>query len=35
VTLARNIIRREVRPADHDQLIKDALKQFPTAGSAN
>ena len=35
VTLARNIIRRELRPADHDQLIQDALKQFPSAGSAN
>ena len=31
VTLARNIIRREVRPADHEQLIQDALKQFPAA----
>ena len=35
VTLARNIIRREVRPADHEQLIQDALKQFPSAGNAN
>ena len=29
IGLARNIIRREVRPGDHEQLIKDALKQFP------
>lgn len=29
VTLARNIIRREVRPDDHEQLIQDALQQFP------
>ncbi|MBC7853616.1 MAG: F0F1 ATP synthase subunit B [Pirellulaceae bacterium] len=29
IGLARNIIRREVRPGDHDQLIQDALKQFP------
>jgi F-type H+-transporting ATPase subunit b len=35
VTLARNIIRREVRPADHEQLIQDALKQFPSAGNVN
>jgi F-type H+-transporting ATPase subunit b len=29
IGLARNIIRREVRPGDHEQLIQDALKQFP------
>jgi F-type H+-transporting ATPase subunit b len=29
IGLARNIIRREVRPGDHEQLIKDALQQFP------
>lgn len=29
IGLARNIIRREVRPDDHTQLIQDALKQFP------
>ncbi len=33
IGLARNIIRREVRPADHEQLIQDALKQLPTSGS--
>jgi F-type H+-transporting ATPase subunit b len=34
IGLARNIIRREVRPADHEQLIQDALKQFPASGSS-
>jgi F-type H+-transporting ATPase subunit b len=34
IGLARNIIRREVRPGDHEQLIQDALKQFPTSGSS-
>jgi F-type H+-transporting ATPase subunit b len=33
IGLARNIIRREVRPGDHEQLIQDALKQFPTSSS--
>ncbi|HUE71533.1 MAG TPA: F0F1 ATP synthase subunit B [Pirellulaceae bacterium] len=31
IGLARNIIRREVRPGDHEQLIQDALKQFPSS----
>ena len=34
IGLARNIIRREVRPGDHEQLIQEALKQFPTNGSS-
>ena len=29
VALAGNIIRREVKPEDHKQLITDALNQFP------
>ncbi len=33
VSLARNIIRREVRPGDHEQLIQEALKQFPANGN--
>ena len=33
IGLARNIIRREVRPGDHEQLIQEALKQFPTSSS--
>jgi F-type H+-transporting ATPase subunit b len=28
VTLASNIIRREVKPEDHDKLISDSLQQF-------
>ena len=35
IGLARNIIRREVRPGDHEQLIQDALKQFPTSANLN
>lgn len=35
IGLARNIIRREVRPGDHEQLIQDALKQFPSSSSLN
>jgi F-type H+-transporting ATPase subunit b len=35
IGLARNILRRELRPADHEQLIQDALKQFPHTASAN
>lgn len=34
VSLARNIIRREVRPGDHEQLIQEALKQFPAHGGS-
>lgn len=35
ISLARQVIRREVRPADHEQLIQDALTQFPTATRLN
>lgn len=34
IGLARNIIRREVRPGDHEQLIQEALKQFPANGNS-
>ena len=33
IGLARNIIRREVRSGDHEQLIQDALAQFPSNGN--
>jgi F-type H+-transporting ATPase subunit b len=35
ISLARQVIRREVRPADHEQLIQDALQQFPRATRLN
>lgn len=35
ISLARQVIRREVRPADHEQLIQDALAQFPKATRLN
>ena len=28
ITLASNIVKREVKPEDHDRLVSDALGQF-------
>ena len=28
ITLASNIVKREVKPEDHDRLVSDALSQF-------